>query len=170
MLAQARFSITKVQLPAPVCWASCPGSPSQFLGLKSAMHVVVPAHSKQPCCGAQQEVLQAPDSSTSAATQLRLFAAMQVANPGTATEAEADCKVAEEVWQALVWLSQWRSNVWPVLFPSLHTCSGKPTCHSGCMLHCVARTAALQHYEKDNVCSAGLSMCLVVGVLWHRLF
>ena len=53
---------------------------------------------------------------------------MQVAHSGTATEAEADCEVAKEVWQALVWLSQWRRDFWPVLFPSLHTSTGKPVC------------------------------------------
>ena len=50
---------------------------------------------------------------------------MQVAHSSSATEAKVDCQVAKEVWQAPVWLSQWRSNLWPVLLPSLYACSGK---------------------------------------------
>lgn len=57
---------------------------------------------------------------------------MQVAHSSTAAEAEADCKVAEEVWQALVWLGWWRGNVWPFLILSLHACSGQLICRSAC--------------------------------------
>lgn len=61
----------------------------------------------------------------SAGAQVRCFAAVQVAHSSTATEAEANCKISKEVWQALVWLGQRRSNLWPVLLPSLYACSGK---------------------------------------------
>lgn len=159
-LAQARVSTTKVQLPGSLCWASCAQNPSQVYGNKS--------NAGCSTCSVQATMLwctaeSALDLSTSATTLFTYFTAMQVANPGTATEAKVDSKVAKEIWQALVWLSQWCSNVWPVLFPSLHACPGQLTCHSGCMLHCVACTASLQHNQPYNACSGGLSICLCCG-------
>ena len=94
---------------------------------------------------------------------------MQAAHSGPATEAEADCKVAEEVWQALVWLSQRRSNFWPVLFPSLHACSGELTRRSelhavlSC-LHCIVLPAL--HPCSTGKCTMAAQKVLACVLLW----
>ena len=52
-------------------------------------------------------------------------AALQVAHTSSAAEAEADCQVTKEIWQALVWLSRRDCNLWLVVFSCLHTSPGQ---------------------------------------------
>ena len=59
---------------------------------------------------------------------LVLLFVSQIAHSGSAAKAEADCEVAKEVWEAIVWFSRWSCNIRIVILFGFYTSPGQSQC------------------------------------------